>query len=393
MKKIFSVTAMLLICPVFLSGCWDRKEINDLAFVLGTAVDKEGSEYRTSVQIALPGELGGPGGKGSTDGKGWYVESKTGKTIRLSTLESQRSTSREFNVSSRRSLIIGDALAREGIGSILDVFTRTPQNRLLSVVAVAEGPAYKILDTDAPLESFPAEMVRELVLSFTRTPITIRLLLNDLLSEGIDLTLPIIKVDSSVAPKVGEAVKNVKLNGLAIFKGDRMVGSLKDEMAKIIIIAMNQNKNLGTTIPAPMGEGALNVSFSQSNVKLVPVIHGDEVIMKINIKLVGTVSEAVSEFTPSSNMGMLKIQQSVEEKVQSDLTKAMKIVQGEYQADSLGFGQAIHHQKPKDWDRLKSRWQDIYPHVQTEIAVNMHLETVGQALEPMGLPEKEIIHD
>lgn len=393
MKKIFSVTAMLLICPVFLSGCWDRKEINDLAFVLGTAVDKEGSEYRTSVQIALPGELGGPGGKGSTDGKGWYVESKTGKTIRLSTLESQRSTSREFNVSSRRSLIIGDALAREGIGSILDVFTRTPQNRLLSVVAVAEGPAYKILDTDAPLESFPTEMVRELVLSFTRTPITIRLLLNDLLSEGVDPTLPIIKVDSSVPPKVGKAVKNVKLHGLAILKGDRMVGSLNDEMAKIVIIAMNQNKNLGTTIPAPLGEGTLTVSFTQSNVKLVPVIHGDEVVMKINIKLVGTVSEAVSEFTPSSNMGMLKIQQSVEEKVQSDLIKAMKILQGEYQADSLGFGRAIHHQKPKDWDRLKSRWQDIYPHVQTEIAVNMHLETVGQALEPMGLPEKEIIHD
>lgn len=393
MRKIYTVTVMLLICPIFLSGCWDRKEINDLAFVLGTAVDKEGSEYRTSAQIALPGELGGPGGKGTTGGKGWYIESKSGKTIRLSTLESQKSTSREFNVSTRRSLIIGEALAREGIASILDVFTRTPQNRFLSVVAVTEGPAYKILDTDAPIESFPSEMVRELVLSYTKTPITIRLLLNDLLSEGIDLTLPIINVDLSVPPNVGEPVKNVRVNGLAIFKGDRMVGTLKGDMSKVIVLGMNQNKNLEMTIPSPMGEGMLTVSFRQSNVKLVPVIHGEEITMKIQIKLVGTVVEAVSEFTPSSDMGMYKIQESVEEKVQKDLTKAITILQGEYQSDTLGFGRAIHQQKPKDWDRLKSRWQDTYPHVKTEIAVDMHLETVGQNLEPMGLPEEEIVHD
>lgn len=311
----------------------------------------------------------------------------------MSTLEAQRSNSRELNVSTRRSLIIGEALAREGISSILDVFTRTPQNRLLSIVAVTEGPAYKILDTDAPIESFPTEMVRELILNYTKTPITIRLLLNDLLSEGIDLTLPIIRVDSSVPPKIGEAVKNVRINGLAIFKGDHMVGNLKGDMAKIIILSKNQNKNLEMTIPAPMGEGTLDISFRQSNVKLVPIIHGDEVTMQVHIKVVGTVVEAASDFTPSSDLGMRKIQDSVEEKVQSDLTKALTILQGQYQSDSLGFGRAIHYQKPKDWDRLKSRWRDIYPHVKAEIAVDMHLETVGQALEPMGLPEKEIIHD
>ena len=393
MRKIVTVTAMILICSVLLSGCWDRREINDIAFVLGTAVDKEGSEYRTSVQVALPGELGGASGKGTNGGKGWYIESKLGKTVRLSTSAVQKSNSRELNVSTRRSLIIGEELAREGISSMLDVFTRIPQNRLLSVVAVTEGPAYKILDTDAPIEPYPSEMVRELILSYTKKPIRIVTLLDELLSEGIDVTLPIVKVDTSVPPKIGEAVTNIRIDGLAIFKGDRMVGTLKGDDAKMIILGMNQNENLEITIPSPTGEGTLEISLRHSKVKLVPMIQGDDVTMRVNIQLVGTVIESASDFSPTSNMGMRQLEESTQKKVQSDLTKALAVLQDQYQSDSLGFGQTIQHKKPKDWDRLKSRWPDIYPHVKVEIAVDMHLETVGQALEPMGLPEEEIIHD
>jgi len=393
MRKILTVTAMILMCPVFLTGCWDRREINDIAFVLGTAVDKEGSAYRTSVQVALPGELGGASGKGTNGGKGWYIESKLGETVRLSTSAVQKSNSRELNVSTRRSLIIGEKLAQEGIASMLDVFTRIPQNRLLSVVAVTEGPAYKILDTDASIEPYPAEMVRELILSYTKNPIRIVTLLDELLSEGIDVTLPIVKVDPSVPSKIGEIVKNISIDGIAIFKGDRMVGTLKGDLAKIIILGMNQNKNLEMTIPSPVGEGTLEILFRHSHVKLVPKIQGNDVTMQVNMQLVGTVTESASDFSPTSDMGMRKLEESVEKKVQSDLTKALAVLQNQYHSDSLGFGQTIQHKKPKDWYRLKNRWQDIYPHVKVEIAVDMHLETVGQALEPMGLPEEEVIHD
>ncbi|WP_169810081.1 Ger(x)C family spore germination protein [Paenibacillus antarcticus] len=393
MRKILTITAMILMCPVFLTGCWDRREINDIAFVLGTAVDKEGSAYRTSVQVALPGELGGASGKGVSGGKGWYIESALGKTIRLSTSAVQRSNSRELNASTRRSLIIGEELAREGISSMLDIFTRVPQNRLLSVVAVTEGPAYEILNTDALIEPYPSEMVRELILSYTKNPIRIVTLLDELLSEGLDVILPIIKVDPSVPPKVGEVVKNISIDGLAIFKGDQMVGTLKGDLARIIILGMNQNKSIEMTIPAPMGEGTLEILFRHSHVKLVPKIQGDDVTMQVNMQLVGTVTESASDFSPTSNMGMRKLEESVQEKVKSDLTKALAVLQNQYHADSLGFGQTIQRKKPKDWDRLKSRWQDIYPHVKVEIAVDMHLETVGQALEPMGLPEEEVIHD
>lgn len=54
----------LILCTSLLTGCWDREEINDVAFVIGIAADKEGDEYRSSLQIALPGQSGASGSEG-----------------------------------------------------------------------------------------------------------------------------------------------------------------------------------------------------------------------------------------------------------------------------------------------------------------------------------------
>ncbi|AJS60458.1 Ger(x)C family spore germination protein [Paenibacillus sp. IHBB 10380] len=394
MKKVWIVTSMLLVCPIFVSGCWDRKEINDIAFVVGTAIDKEESEYRTSVQIALPSELGGAGGKGAPGGgKGWYMESELGKTVRLANLEDQRGNSRTLNYSHRRSLLIGEDMAREGIASMMDASMRIPQHRLLSMVAVTEGPAYIVLNSEAPMEQFPTEMVRELIVSYTKKPITFKDLLNDLLSEGIDPVLPIFKVKDSIPPKVGKPQKSIEIDGLAVFKGDRMVGTLKKDMASVTTIAMNKNKNLEIKIPAPKGTGILMVRFSENNVTMIPNIQGDKVTMTINIHMRGRVTENASNYSPSEDKAMNELGQVTEEKITQDLTKALAIIQQQYQADILGFGQMIYHKKPKDWERLKGRWDDLYPLVKVEIKADVLIETEGQVLEPIGISTEEIVHD
>src|SRR5690606_41119568 len=64
--------------PILLTGCWDRQEINDVAFVLGKAIDREKDGYRVSVVIPLPGNMGGPsGGSGSGGKKPYTVQSRS----------------------------------------------------------------------------------------------------------------------------------------------------------------------------------------------------------------------------------------------------------------------------------------------------------------------------
>lgn len=100
MQMIYKYRAViaLLLCTTFISGCWDRKEINDVAFVIGIAVDKEGDNYRSSLQIALPGQSGSSGsegGGGGTSGdKSWFMLSNTAKSVHGTSIEGQKELSR-----------------------------------------------------------------------------------------------------------------------------------------------------------------------------------------------------------------------------------------------------------------------------------------------------------
>ena len=83
-KRLFSsgVDALILTSP---TGCWDRTETNDIAFVLTSSVDlEEDGKYRVAYMLPLPGSMGGAsgGGGGTAGGKSYYIDSEVGTTLR-----------------------------------------------------------------------------------------------------------------------------------------------------------------------------------------------------------------------------------------------------------------------------------------------------------------------
>lgn len=52
MRRKFLV--LILISTLLISGCWDRREINDLALVVASAIDLEGKQTVFTAQIANP---------------------------------------------------------------------------------------------------------------------------------------------------------------------------------------------------------------------------------------------------------------------------------------------------------------------------------------------------
>src|SRR5690606_14741135 len=105
-------------------GCWDRIEINDVAFVLATALDKEDDgSYRYSALIPLPGQMGGTqGGGGGTGGSGpYYIESEVGRNFSDAQNKLQKRMARNIFHDHRRVIVISEAIAEE---SLLPLFDR-----------------------------------------------------------------------------------------------------------------------------------------------------------------------------------------------------------------------------------------------------------------------------
>ncbi|MBP1936750.1 Ger(x)C family spore germination protein [Paenibacillus sediminis] len=394
--RLLNLFSICIMCAVMLTGCWDRIEVNDVAFVLGTAVDKEGSEIRTTVQIALPGQLGGAGsqggGGGTSGSKPWYLESKPGLSIRDSNENEQFSLSRKENYSHRRILLFGEDLAKDGIGKYLDVLARIPQNRLSSFVLVTRGPASKVISTNVATEKFPAEMIREIMKQSMKKPRTIKHLANALLTEGLDPVLPVVTPDKSAPGNDGPPEDTIRLDGIAVFNHDKCTGFLTGKMAQAVVIAMNQAKDPEIVVPMPGDNGYLFVRLHTTDVSLRPSIKGDSVSVLIKVAADSTILENESNYALTSPESIAKLERMIEDDINSEITEAFRKLQ-KYHSDALGVGKTIHDVKPKEWDKLKNRWNTIYPSIDVAVQTRVVVENTGAVLKPFARKDGQLKYD
>lgn len=69
------------------------------------------------------------------------------------------------------------------------------------------------------------------------------------------------------------------------------------------------------------------------------------------------------------------------------------MVQQKYRADILGIGRSIHQHLPAEWDKMKDRWEVIYPEVEVTVIPHVIIENVGVINKPIGVVEEEVVHD
>jgi spore germination protein KC len=66
-------------------------------------------------------------------------------------------------------------------------------------------------------------------------------------------------------------------------------------------------------------------------------------------------------------------------------------VQKRYKVDSVGFGQEIYRNKPKQWKALKEQWDHTFPDVDIAVEVKLNVTGTGMSGAPLHLHEEEII--
>lgn len=373
---------LLVLLTATLSGCWDRREVNDIAIVSGMAFDKVGGKYRLSVQFPLAGQLGGAGGGGggTSGAKSWYVDSGTGISLKEADAHLQRSLSRQLYYAHRRVMVVGESAAREGISSLLDITVRTAQNRMSALFVVAKGEGLEVLNTNALLEQQPAEIIREITVNSVKRPRTIKQMVNILLKEGMDACAPYFVSEHTVAGAEGQDKQRVTLEGLALFKGDKLAGYLQGDAAKGLVWAMNQARHPTVTVKAPDGTGNIGVSFPENHVYLVPVGSGKDIAMKVKVRAYSTLFENMSAYKSSAD-NMLELNKVVAAKLQSDIEKGIKAAQ-QLKSDVCGFGDTIYRKKSKEWRQIKGDWEQIYPAMKVTVEVDLEMEHSGTTVEP-----------
>ncbi len=381
------LTISMCSCTLFLTGCWDRVEINDLALVLATGLDKsDGNRIELSVQLAIPIRMGG-GQKGSQGGEGvpTIVEKATGNTIFEAMSRIQEKFSRRIFWGHNQVIFIGEKLAEEGIQKHIDFFARYPETRLRAYTFITAGKAIDALKVIPNLERSSSEVARELTNLKVGLRITVKDLLQMLRSEADSAALPWIEVEGHQQKHEG-----FRLNGSAVFRKDKMVGRINDKVTMVLLWLRNDIGMSDVTIK-PVGEdGQISLRLIHAQTVLTPKIENGKWKMIIKIMTEDDVVENETKLNVMNTEIVRRLERQLEQDINKRIRLALNEVQKDMKADIVGFGIAFNRQYPDQWAKVKEQWDEKFPEIEVDIKSKVYIRSPGSSTIPQGVPENEV---
>ncbi|WP_160719440.1 Ger(x)C family spore germination protein [Bacillus sp. USDA818B3_A] len=399
MRNSTRVIFLLLLSTLITTGCWDRRELNDLAIVLGWGMDlnKDGT-YLSSAQIVVPAKLGnsGGGGKGSASaGEGFYIESATGKTATDTSQNMQTKLSRKIFASHRRVIVIGEDLARSGIGKIMDEFSRNPEVRMRTDLFVVRGStAQEFLSIPYQLESIPALAPLKIQERISgRASSTFKQFLVEANAEGSNPTLPTVQIVRTSEKGDTEQVssKTLRVRGRAIFNNKlQMIGFISPADVRNRYWIRGELKENTLTVYVPEGKGTISFVGRKYKSKIKPILQGDQIKFTIRLSGKGVIRENNTNLDLKNPSHLKAVERALNKEIPKKVLQTITHVQKDYEADIFGLGEVFHRKYPGKWKEMKANWQKEFSRADVVVIADLNVDQVGLTGPSLHLMESEI---
>lgn len=357
MKKLIVILSLL---PL-ISGCWDEEQYKDVTIVPLMGLESGESEGGVKSTYAFPIFQNGEIKFAQSEGEG------------LSTRDSRNDANQRsmegLDMAHLEVLLISDELAKKELYMYLDMYYRTPRNRISSYIAVVEGEMPNYFQPTGQMESevsiFFSELLRTGVL-YTYTPnTTLQKAANLLFDDQMDLSLPFISIEE------GSGIP--KLQGAAMFSKRQFTGKTLTTKESIIANLMRKEKRKYTRITYRWKDGDKEypITFDVDRIKRKWKITNEKI--KADYTLEVTIEEFPHDKLYKKNM-VDKIEKFLSKEVTKDFQDVIQKTK-DAKSDIIGFGRHVHAFEPKLWE--KGDWQETYSTLPIEMKVKVKANRVG----------------
>jgi Ger(x)C family germination protein len=383
---------------LFLSGCWDRHELQGRDFVLAVAIDKadeglgpkqgkdvaqvetfvqpHGSKlYRLSFQIlqlmSSSDREEAKKGKTST-----YVISNTGESMLEMLRDMLGQTSQDLWFEHVQTIVISEAAARQGgLQPMIDFFRRSEEIRGRTKIVMTSGEARPLLEykppTGEPSGMFIANSLR-LHKKNTNVPGWHTDMGN--LSQSVDNKERVLIARIELVDNI------VKMGGMAVFKEGKFIGYMDEYASKGGKFIGGIEKSAIITFECPEHPGkVLAFELFHHDTKLKPHVEGDTINYTLDIDMRGDIGEIQCGLQHDTMDGqeIHKLEQLVAEEVKRNILYTFHTYQN-LKVDHSAFSKKLKAYEPLVWENVKDHWDDeVFPNTSLAVSVNVTIEKIG----------------
>lgn len=385
-RLLSTLLSIALVLP--LTGCWDRRELNELAISLAIGIDKIDSRYQVTIQVVQPGEVATQkGGGGQTTPVTVYqVEADTVfEAVRKLTSYSPR----KVYAAHLRVAVFGEAIAREGIGNALDLLSRNYEFRTDFFLLVSKGgTAAQTLKVLTPLEKIPANKIFNSIQASAKAwapvlIVTLDKFITDIEGDGKNPVLSGIRVTGE--QEKGDSKDNLSLiqpparlrnSGIAAFRKDRLVGWLNVTEGKGYNYITNNVKSTVGHVTCPEG-GKIALEVIKSKAKIKGDVENGRPRLAVELNVEENVGEVQCRIDLTRTESIRDLERIAAQTLTGILESTINAAQKKYKTDIFGFGAALHRSAPSAWKKMKADWDSFFADADVDIKVKVKIKRTG----------------
>jgi len=288
---------LVLLQSTLLTGCWSSKEVEKLGIVTLIGIDyikEKGSDVWTvSARILDPSAKGQGENQPSRKSDQDKLLVGQGLTLQEAILDYSAHMSRSPFYAHATAYIFGEEAAREKMADITENIMRFWQTRPKNLIIVTKGKALQVLETGAAVDTLLSTELKDLAeYKAAATGYSYGVILSDftawLESSDRDAVATLVKI---VPPDLPGSDRQNLMEGLAIFRADKLVGWLnKEETRGYLLIAQKISKGQ-MSIPVKKDDKLLSYFMGSSKSKIESIVTGDKISYRVTIKALGEVAE------------------------------------------------------------------------------------------------------
>ena len=377
--KVFLIFFMIL----FLTGCGNYRELNDMAIVTGVSIDKVDDKYELGFLIANSPKTETTSKEGEAQ---TTVYTAKGKTISLAASNLDYKSPKKLYLGHINVVIISEEIGKEGFFKVADFLLRHYESRKrFFLMQAKDNKAKEILKTISPLESFPSQSIASLLKSNKEAQSVVETVdystfTSRILEKGYDPILPAITLVGS--PKKAEKTKNIdstepesylKLDKVAIYKNDKFKGYADFNDGQAVSIVNSNVSEFKTVFKYKKH----NIGFTIERLKSKIILRKtDEILVKI--KGEGYITEINTKDNLENPKVIKKMEKALNKKMEKNIKETINKMQTIYGADVFGFGNKVYKKYPKVWKKLEKNWNVFYfPLLKIEIDSKIIINSSG----------------
>ncbi|MGG0668070.1 Ger(x)C family spore germination protein [Sporosarcina koreensis] len=351
-KKMLMVFLFVLF---LLGGCWDEAQYKDITIVPVMGLTNGEGENEVKAIFSFPT---------FEQQTITYTKSEgTGISTRAAREDATHHTMEALDVSHLEVLLLSSEMAKKNLYPELDMFFRTPRNRITSYIVIVEGDMEQYFTPPGAVKSEVANYYPELLRTaelYTYTSVsTMENAVKLLLDDSMDLDLPYMIIDDNGIPT---------LDGIALFSNNKFTGQTLGKQEAILANLMKSKLGKYTRLSYEWKEKNSPITIEVIKVRRKLKISNEKVNMHFDIDI------SVDEFPPNDlyKKGTRnEAEKFLSGEIKKDFEKIITTTQ-EAKSDIFGVGRRVHAFHQDLWK--KGDWQETYAALSIEVDVNVNMK-------------------